>query len=278
MRTFDLDQFWPSLPVRSPDAVGARDGWLVAVETDNGTAVRPARAFDTPSPDARSPDESYRSMIAPQGLGLDVAPPVYDHTPAQRIALELARRGLSALRFMRGFDPKAAIWLTMGFMTGMVSWHAVGFWGFVSATVLNGPGKTSIAANDSAPARPLVNFKSIVTTSSGTPASDITTGSLATFSPQPALCVALVADRATGVTSATPCGADNQAMRDAGRRRRSDRMAGVEVRLQNAGSWATDTQAETPDASAATAETKAETKAQTNTLSATDFDLTLTPD
>lgn len=270
MRTFDLDTLWPSLPMLSANSGAARDSAGMAVETLSVSA--PLGVPDRVADGART--------FSTGDVALDVSPTVYEDTIPQRIASAAARRGSWAIRFVRSFDPKAAIWLSMGFASGMVAWHAVGFWGFVSASVFNGPGTATVIA-ETPSARPLVNFKSIITTSSTASAPMttgtmntapmntglMTTGSLATFSAQPKLCVALAIDRATGATAAKPCGADDQPMRDAGRRRRADRMAGIEARLQNAGSWATDTQTEAPSASAASA--------QTNAVSDGDFDLTL---
>lgn len=161
-------------------------------------------------------------------------------------------------RFVRGFDASAAMWASVGFIAGMIAWHAVGFWGFVHTAVLKGGARAEavlVEARDRADT-PRVAFKEI-----------ITTGALPTFTPKTAACVALIADKDAHTTAAVPCAPDASPMRDAGRRRRADRMPGVEARLQKPESWAIDTQA----ADAA----ESVSMPATQTVAERDFDMTI---
>jgi hypothetical protein len=174
-----------------------------------------------------------------------------------RTASNLHRR---AAKFLRSFDPQAAVWLSLGFMAGMVAWHAVGFWGFVSDTVLHGPDRGSQVSSQISAAPPA----SIKTTTVKSMTVDhITTGSLQTFSPRAGACMALTRDVTTGETLALTCAGDTQPMRDAGRRRRGDRLATAGSRMQDQTAWR--------------AATALDEIASQDPPAESDFDLTLSP-
>lgn len=225
MRTFDLDQHWPALAARVPQNSGRAEDVRLATAGKTGDALASA-------------PPSLGSTVPLSNDGLEFATENAELARSARVAAGLRTGVARSYRFVRGFDPTAAVWLSMGFIAGMAAWHAVGFWGFVSATVLKDPDRSPAVAVQSAPLQPRVHFNSVITTGSTMPAST------ATFSPQPSACLALVVDRTSGATNAVACRADQQPLRDAGRRKRTDRMPGIEARLQNAGSWATDTRAE----------------------------------
>lgn len=124
----------------------------------------------------------------------------------------------------RRFDLRAAGWLTIGFMSGVVSWHVIGFWGFVTETVLHEQAASPIAVAH--------------TTSVPEGASPIVTGSIAVAAPEPLpACVALVNRHPSGGTVAAPCAEAARPLRDAGRNPRADRLPGAQERLQSSNAW-----------------------------------------
>ncbi|MEQ1653603.1 MAG: hypothetical protein ABL897_14035 [Hyphomicrobium sp.] len=159
---------------------------------------------------------------------------------------------------MRTFDPQAAAWLSLGFMAGMVAWHAVGFWGFVSHAVLNGEPRSSSI---------LIAAKRLPPT---TPAAPLITGSLPSFKPQPNACLNLILDRETGSTLTNTCRIDDQPLRDAGRRQRGDRMPVPLARIDNTEVWTSATTAVVPEAG------PTPSIEPVSQISASDFDLSLT--
>jgi hypothetical protein len=230
MRIHDLDQIWPypsqaSTLVERPLQTRSQDAGQQTLRASGIGAVPFTDGFSRPTDD------------------LDVrATDTASHFESSHLRAKMARAA-AAVAFVRGFDPKAAIWLSLGFVSGMVAWHAVGFWGFVSTAVLSGSDRPATIASAPAPERErsLVNFNSVVVVPpSG--ASDITTSSLATFVPQQTQCSALIRAPNARETSLTACPQDAAPLRDAGRRRRGDRLPSAEVRLHNASTWASTTE------------------------------------
>ena len=200
MRTFDLDQFWP---IQSPPSSGGETTSIAAIaKVLRDAEIGIERAMRTETNSSRSGD----------AIDLNLAKSNLDR--ALNVIIEL-RRG--AKTFLATFDARAALWLTMGFIAGVIAWHAVGFWGFVSDTVLQGTGHAHAVA--------------------WTPPAPITTGSIASYTPQPGACLALTLDRTSTTTSAAPCASDTQPMRDAGRRQRENRLSSAETRLQDRNAW-----------------------------------------
>ena len=157
MRTLDFDQFWPF----DPEPVG-------------DTAIPPP-----------IPHVEAESSLQP------VAPLATSH-----VTSATAKYRRHARTFLRSFDAVAAAWVTLGFITGMMAWHAIGFWGFVSETVLahNDSGASSIWV---APTKLQHKAASPITTRQGP-------------------CVALIIDRASGATTTAPCPNTSESLRDAG--------------------------------------------------------------
>jgi hypothetical protein len=219
MRTFDLDQYWPSS--------------IAAYESDAKSAATTAAALKNVYPDA-----SARLTAAPQ-------------RPSRAAHWQQAEAGAKThlIAFLASFDTRAAVWLSSGFVAGMVAWHAVGFWGFVSDTVLKRTDRTTSIAW-AAPSK-------IETTAT----SSITTGSLASYTPEPGTCLALTLNRDNATTTASPCSGSGAPMRDAGRHRRGDRLATAGSRLQDPNAW--------------TAATALNEGPQRDRSSDADFDLTL---
>lgn len=252
MRTFDLDQFWPLPPVvqaaeaRAPASLAADAGPLDLIDVPAASAA----AADTGDTDAVT---TY-GQVRPLSSFADVEPFVVTR-PGPVLFLRPIQRFFSA------FDSQAAVWLSTGFVAGMVSWHAIGFWGFVSASVLSSP-----------TAREPVQIAAHAAPQASSLPSQITTGSLPTFVPLPGACMALTVDRTSGATVAQTCNLGDQPMRDAGRRRKADRLPGAEVRLQAPSVWASATTA-TPAPNELTVEDR-----QAAPVEASDFDLRLRVD
>lgn len=141
------------------------------------------------------------------------------------------------------------VWGGAGFIAGILAWHLVGFWTFVSDVVLNDHPAPLQASSD----RPL-----------SSPASGKAGATLA-LSRAPATepadtkhCVTLAIDRSAGATTPVPCEGSSAALRDAGFRHRTDRAA-AKPRLQDPVAWSGAT-AVNPDL-------------ETGTLQASDFNL-----
>ncbi len=171
MRSIDLDRLWPT----------------IAVGMTNGAA--------------KAPDQQPRSMSVP-----DIETQWVAETEPAAIT-----RAMTIGVFLRAFDTNAAVWLSMGFIAGMASWHATEVWHFLAPAHET---RSTIAAVSPAPRR---------TTDTG----QITTGSLSYFSPRPDACVALALDRSFGATKALPCNGGIAPQRDAGQRRKADRTTSI---------------------------------------------------
>ena len=167
-------------------------------------------------------------------------------------------------RFTASFDERAAIFGSCGFVLGVIAWHMVGFWSFVSDVVLHDPQTAQshipvvakvFAAADGAPA-------------STAAAPVLTTGSIGSVSKRPVetdgACAALEFDRASGLTRRVSCTPDARVFKDAGFQHRSDRAAATPL-LQNSQVWASATQ------------TKSE-QVEAPSPAPADFDLTIKTD
>lgn len=185
-------------------------------------------------------------------------------SPDTTSASAIPRAIAGARRFGRSFDERAAVFGSLGFICGMVVWHVVGFWAFVSDVVLNAPGTEAVRP------QPVEYTKTTASPSANT--AQITTGSITTAGsatrPAPAPrepCLALELDRHSGATRTTACPDDDNGLRDAGYQRRADRTV-LTPRLENPTAWATGTQM------------SPETHAQAPTVSETDFNLEIRAD
>jgi hypothetical protein len=129
---------------------------------------------------------------------------------AATIVREQASSGLGSVRpgliFPREIPPKpkrrrsvrsALAWGGLGFVTGAIFWHVVGFWTFLSDVVLKAPDRAAKAALLSAaavPARPKTNLPTV-------------------YMVEPATCSALALDRQSNRTMLQPCPANGLALR-----------------------------------------------------------------
>lgn len=145
-------------------------------------------------------------------------------------------------RFASTFDERAAIYGSLGFISGVIVWHMVGFWSFVSDVVLHTPGVEQDHPAFSAVAAPTASAPDLTTGSIGQARAADKRLSAITQSP----CIALVLDRANGATRQAGCRNDGHEHKDAGHQKRAD-MATATPRLQNSTDWATGTELK-PDA------------------------------
>jgi len=107
---------------------------------------------------------------------------------------------------------RAILWATLGFVTGAIFWHVIGFWTFVSDVVLNRPpAGGTLRAEASVVAVPTI------------------------YLVDPATCTALVLDRQTNQTVVRPCPQDGLALRLQPEGRREDLSLAALSTIQAAG-------------------------------------------
>lgn len=131
------------------------------------------------------------------------------HLPAQPIAAVRDRR-------------VPIIWAGFGFVAGMLAWHVIGFWSFVSDVTFNDQARTA-AASSGGPQRSAAVFSHKPNTSSD--------------NPRNRNCVALAIDRTSGDAKPGACPVDDKPLADAGRTPRDD-LAFSKPRLQDPQIWA----------------------------------------
>lgn len=114
------------------------------------------------------------------------------------------------------------IWGGLGFVAGMLAWHVIGFWSFVSDVTFNDHARTATASSGS-PQRSAADLSHKPNTRSDNPSNRN--------------CVALAIDRASGDAIPGACPADDKPLADAGRTPRDD-LAFSKPRLQDPQIWA----------------------------------------
>lgn len=194
---------------------GAQDhaGTLEAVEHhDEGSEPAPASGTVAVA-DSLPPAED-----APQSPPAHNPVPVIE--PAAPMPGKSKRRSLGPL-----------LWGGLGFVSGMLAWHVIGFWIFVSDVVLKG-GEGNLKAEESLPGLASLSSGKIVVRAPS-PAKPVPDSDAAR-------CVELVMNRQSGETRSIPCSASAQTMRDAGFDRHRDR-AFLLPRLQDASAWSNTT-------------------------------------
>lgn len=143
---------------------------------------------------------------------------------------------VSATAPRRRRDFTGLIWGCTGFAAGILAWHVVGFWSFVSNVVLNANGPRSDALESLIP-----HLAASPSTKAPEP---VAMANNAATQPRarrvaftaPFACVALSMDRQAGDTSLVKCDNSTGVMRDAGFNRRSDKLA-LQPRLQDPVAW-----------------------------------------
>lgn len=168
---------------------------------------------------------------------------------SMRTASTPAQREPAAPRKRRDFTP--AIWGGLGFVAGVLVWHAVGFWSFVSDAVLNANDPRAHGLEAFVPGLPAPAQKAM----SRIPESAVIPAPAAfknaTAGTQFA-CVALTLDRSAGITNAKACTRSAGELRDAGFNRRSDRLV-LRPRLQDPVAWTGTTAVQVSEAAPAPA-------------------------
>ena len=142
-----------------------------------------------------SPARSHRSTLREDPRLFSSSPPALAvAVPAP--PLETSPRSSAARISVRQPRWRALAWCALGFASGIVFWHFVGFWSFVSEVVFKADPATSIAARvrDSAPSN---DRRKLQTTVYG--------GIPATGSSNVSACTLLRLDRSTSRTTALSC-------------------------------------------------------------------------
>ena len=114
------------------------------------------------------------------------------------------------------------IWGGLGFVAGMLAWHVIGFWSFVSDVAFNGDARTAAASSGSEQRSAAVHSHKPGTRGD---------------SPSNQNCVALAINRTSGDAKPGACPVDEKPLADAGRTPRDD-LAFSKPRLQDPQIWA----------------------------------------
>lgn len=221
MANTDLDNLWQSLERE----LNARRLEAVPPAIPEA-AVEPP----TPLPAPHHVEALLRDTDLPPGEL--VATHAMEHVPSKAFQ---SMRALAS-----SFNGTSAAYTALGFVAGMLAWHMVGFWSFVSDVVLHQPPKSrqlTVAANTSS-----VDLKAIP---AGT--SDLTTGSIApatTPAPPQERCISVTRGAEEANVAAIDC-KPHDPLRDAVLAPRGDRLPSALSSIQDANSWAQGTGIET---------------------------------
>lgn len=225
---------------------GGAAGWLPSADASRETGERAPVATQDSEPtqlllDLRGSDADARAAAAIASAATATSPAKADNPAVAPVLRETHRP-----RKRHDFTP--IVWGGAGFLAGVLAWHMVGFWVFVSDVVLNAndtrartleallPSLSSPAASQKVMSR--------IPESSVIPAPQALKS--ATTGTQFA-CVSLALDRAAGITNAQVCKGSNSDLRDAGFNRRTDRLA-LRPRLQDPVAWTDTTAIQVSDA------------------------------
>lgn len=225
------------------DALAAASaGWIVARE---GTSASDAAPPDEPPLHGEDQEAAQQLLLdLPDWEAETPAPPAHaataDPSNPETPTAAAPVRDTHPARKRRDFTP--ALWGGAGFIAGMLVWHTVGFWTFVSDVVLNAndPRARTLEAflpSLAAPAPAPKVMSRIPESAVITAPQALRTATAAT----PFACVSLALDRTAGITNAQSCKGSPAELRDAGFNRRTDRLA-LRPRLQDPVAW-TDTTA-----------------------------------
>lgn len=230
MRTFDLDQFWiDAAPFKAANGKRPDVNRAPAVAP---VAEAPASPYTLPSTqNAAKTDYHFGSYaIAPETFGTRGTKPAEPQNAPGGSATALLYNALRPSR-------SPISWAVLGFLGGVLAWHAIGIGGLFSNAASN------TRAVPDAPATP-----ARVETARAAPAApSLQTGSLPSaqsiFNLDPRACMALALDRSSGATRTERCPDEPVPMRDAGRQRRGDLVA--RARMPDSETWSTATAVET---------------------------------
>lgn len=305
MRNLDLDQYWPIPTRRTADAAHE------PISSAGSELPLPPLAYETlppPLPLIHEGLESPPDVLAAASAGwLGSAPPVPPMQPLQeppeapgqgdgfatpalpQDGVSAPERPLAAAKEAPALTVSAPpasqseprerwnltplIWGGSGFVAGMLAWHVVGFWSFVSNVVLN--------ANDPR-AQTLEAFlpklapQGVQSSRSVAEVGKTLTHPAArqAASERKFACVALALDRDAGGTKLTLCPEGTAQLRDAGFNKRTDKLA-LKPRLQDPVAWTGATAVQVSDAASAAPDQG--NSAESGTLSESDLKLDLPP-
>ncbi len=271
------DQHPPPLPGRATHAAPATEPLQVA----------PPKAPDDPVPEV--------AVTATPPL-LNVAPRAPDAAPTADLKARPARSAVAGepndpafARTRRDWTP--LVWGGLGFMAGMLAWHVVGFWTFMSDVVLNASDTRAITRGGPVAARapsqktPKVAVKEPAATDVAStapveaPKLAASLSGTAATGPAPSaetVCMTLALNRAAGTTAPAACAEEAvTGLRDSGFNRRADRLA-LRPRLQDPVAWTGGTAVDTTlvePAPAAETEAAAEPVMDFGTLQPADLKL-----
>lgn len=183
MQARDLDQLWPRhMPGEPSDA---RTQTPIAAQasdapTDPTEAIALALVAATEA----------RARCSDRALALE--------TPIERLAGQETIKATAPPdrrhRSRRAFDRRAAAWATVGFLSGILFWHSIGFWHFISGIVWNDRAVEASVLHSKIPTFVMPNLP-------------LTTGSLpdSKDKAQSQSCMALGIDRASGIARSSNC-------------------------------------------------------------------------
>ena len=151
MQTIDLDELWHAMPQTTGVTASGMMAAARALHTDRlyRQGHHDADALNS-GVEQSAPSTAHNDLSAIEMPDLEIRPaaPTFD----------LRNRLPKLDGFLKSFDTSSAVWLSMGFISGMIAWHSVGFWGFVTEAVLQ-PGdrdyKIAVATTTPALEQPL---------------------------------------------------------------------------------------------------------------------------
>ncbi len=213
-------------------------------------ATEPLQVAPPKAPDDPMPEVVVTATPPPLHVAPDALPAADLKTRPARHAVADRPNDPALARNRRDWTP--LVWGGLGFMAGMLAWHVIGFWTFLSDVVLNAndarathsgpvaaralPHRTSKvavkapAATDAASMAPVAAAQKLAASLSGTAEPG---------PPPPAetVCMTLALNRVAGTTAPAACAEEAVAgLRDSGFNRRGDRLA-LRPRLQDPVAW-----------------------------------------
>ncbi len=238
-------------------------------------ATEPLQAAPPKAPDDPMPELVVTAMPPPPLL--NVAPRTPDvpltadlKTRPARSAVADAANDSPLARVRRDWTP--LVWGGLGFMAGMLAWHVIGFWTFMSDVVLNANDTRTVTRGGPVAARapsqktPKAAVKETAATGVASTApvtahklAASLSGTAGTGPPPSAetVCMTLALNRAAGTTAPAACAEEAVAgLRDSGFNRRADRLA-LRPRLQDPVAWTGGTAVDTTRVEPPAAETEA---------------------
>ena len=234
-------------------------------------ATEPLQVATAKVPNDPMPEVVVTATPPPLNVAPDALPAADRKTRPARHAVGDVPNDPALARNRRDWTP--LVWGGLGFMAGMLAWHVIGFWTFLSDVVLNA---NDTRATRSVPvatrAQPQKTPKVAAKAPTATDAASTTpvaaqklaaslSGIAETGPPPPAetVCMTLALNRVAGTTAPAACAEEAVAgLRDSGFNRRADRLA-LRPRLQDPVVWTGGTAVDTTRVEApAVAETEAE--------------------